>query len=298
MLGEIAALGAAVCWALSAALYKVALSDTNPVSANISRCISTTIFLVACLIVAGRVGDLVTLQPYTLTLAGLSGVIGLCLGDTMYMMSLKSIGVSRAVPITCTYPLFTMFFEAVFLGGNITLFLLTSGILIVVGIWLISREKDKLSNCMRGFSVRGVSVALITAVVWSISIILMDNAQRLSELPLADSALVVNAVRMLATTTAFLLLSPIIDRRFHFARLKRRTWVFLALGGIVALGLGWFLLTASFSYIQASRAVPISSISPLFATFLGVLLLKEKVTLEIVIGSVMIVFGTAGVFIV
>ena len=298
MFGELAALGAALCWTLSAALYKVALSDAKPVSANISRCISTTIFLVACLVVTRRLGYLITLQNHALILAGLSGVVGLCIGDTMYMLSLKLIGVSRAVPVTCVYPLFTMFFETVFLGENVTPFLLMSAIIIVVGIWLISRENDKSSNLTRGFLFKGVSVALATAVVWSISIILMDNAQKLSELPVVDGALVVNAVRMFATTSLFLALSPLIDRRFLFAKLKRRTWIILALGGIVALGLGWFLLTVSLSYIQPSRAVPISSISPLFATLFGALLLKEKVTLKIFIGSVMVVLGTAGVFVV
>lgn len=298
MLGELAALGAALCWTLSAALYKVALSDAKPVSANISRCISTTIFLVACLVVTRRLGHLITLQNRALILAGLSGVVGLCIGDSMYMLSLKLIGVSRAVPVTCTYPLFAMFLEAVFLGENVTLFLLLSGIFIVTGIWLISRGKNESSSLTREVLFKGISVALFTAVVWSVSIILMDNAQKLSELPVADAALVVNAVRMFATTSLFLALSPLIDRKFLFAKLKRGTWIILALGGIVALGLGWFLLTVSLSYIQPSRAVPISSISPLFATFFGALLLKEKVSLKIFAGSVMVVLGTAGVFVV
>ncbi len=298
MLGEVAALGAAVCWTLSAALYKVALSDTKPVSANISRCISTSVFLLGCLVVAGRTGDLVTLQPHAVALAGLSGVVGLCLGDTTYMFSLKLIGVSRAVPVTCAYPLFTIFLEAVFLGGDVTPFLLMSAVLIVLGIWLISQVEDRLGNVTRHSLFKGISVAVFTAVVWAVGIIMMDQAQRLSRLAATDAALVLNSVRVFATTSAFLALSPLIDRKFRFIRLKRRIWGVLALGGIVALGLGWFLLTVSLSYIQPSRAVPISSISPLIATLFGALFLKEKVTLKTFIGSAMIVLGTAGVFVV
>lgn len=296
MLGELAALGAALCWTISAALYKKALSDSKPIPANISRCISTTIFLAGCLVATGRLGALITLQTYPLVLAALSGVIGLCLGDTMYMSSLELIGVSKAVPITCTYPLFTMLLEIFFLGGKVTPFLLLGAISIVVGIWLISRRKDKSSNMVRGALLKGVSVALFTAVVWSVSIILMDNAQKLSELPVADAALIVNSVRLFATTSVFLALSPLIEPHFRFTRIDRRTWTILALGGIVALGLGWFLLTVSLSYIQPSRAVPISSISPFFAILFGALLLKEKVTVKIFTGSVMVVLGTAVMF--
>ncbi|MBE0512117.1 EamA family transporter, partial [Candidatus Bathyarchaeota archaeon] len=87
MIGELAALTAAFCWTLSPVLYKVALSDAKPIPANISRCISTTIFLLACLGVSGRLGNLVILERDSLLLAGFSGIVGLFLGDTMYMMS-------------------------------------------------------------------------------------------------------------------------------------------------------------------------------------------------------------------
>jgi len=80
--------------------------------------------------------------------------------------------------------------------------------------------------------------------------------------------------------------------------LKRRTWIILALGGIVALGLGWVLLAVSLLDIPASYAVPISSVSPLFATLFGAFLLKERVTARIFVGSVSIVLGMSVLFLV
>ena len=297
MLGELAALGAALCWTISAALYKVALTDAKPVSANISRCISTTVFFIACLGVTGRLQYLATLRTDLLLLAGLSGVIGLCVGDTMYMLSLKLIGISRAVPVTCIYPLFTMFFAALIFSEEITLFVLLGAMLIIVGIWLISQERDKSNRMARNLLFKGVFVALATAIVWAVGIALMDEALTLSELTDVDAAVVVNTVRMLATTFSLLALSPILDRRFRFLKLQRKTWAILALGGITALGLGWVLLAVSLLHIQASRAVPISSVSPLFATIFGAFLLKERVTMRIFVGSIFIVLGTSALFI-
>jgi len=297
VIGELAALAAAFCWTLSPILYKVALSDAKPISANISRSISTTIFLFACLGVSGKLWDLVTLQRDALFLACLSGVVGLCLGDTMYMLSLRLVGVSRAVPVGCVYPLFTMLFATLFFNEQITLFLLMGAILIVVGIWLVSQEGNKSNNVARKTLLKGVFTALATAIVWGVSITLMNNALTLSEPDSADAAFVVNTARMSATTLVFLTLSPLIDRRFQFMKLKRKTWIILALAGIIALGLGWFLLALSLTYIQASKAVPISSVSPLFATLIGALLLKEKVTVRIFVGSVLIVSGTTALFV-
>ena len=292
------ALGAALCWTVSAALYKAALSDAKPVSANISRCISTTVFFIACLCVMGRVQYLAALGLDSLLLAGLSGVIGLCVGDTLYMLSLKLIGVSRAVPVTCTYPLFTMLFAALFFSEQIALFVLLGAVLIIAGIWLISQGKGKLTGMVRSVLFKGVFVALATAVVWGVSIAFMDKALVLSELAVLDAAFVVNTVRLSATTFSLLAIFPFFDRQFGFLKLKRRTWVILALGGIVALGLGWVLLAVSLLDIPASHAVPISSVSPLFATLSGAFLLKERVTARVFAGSVFIVLGTSVLFVV
>ncbi|MDI6847933.1 MAG: DMT family transporter [Candidatus Bathyarchaeia archaeon] len=117
MIGEFAALGAAICWTVSAVLYKEALLRAKPISANIVRCVCTGVVLVVCLAVMGKFGVLTDLPLYAVVLTGVSGIIGLGFGDTLYMMSLKLIGVARAVPITCIYPLFNLLF-AVFLKGE------------------------------------------------------------------------------------------------------------------------------------------------------------------------------------
>lgn len=297
MIGELAALVAALCWTLSPVLYKMALSDAKPISANISRCVSTTIFLFACLGVSGRLWNLTTIGIDSLLLASFSGIVGLFLGDTLYMMSLALIGVSRAVPISCIYPLFATFFAVLFLGEQVTFFLLLGTIIIIVGTWLVSQEKTESSSITKKVLFKGVSIALATAIVWSVSIILMDHALELSQTASLDSAFAVNTARVSAAALTLLALSPLIDRQFRFTKLKRKTWFALALGGIVALGLGWFLLAVSLSQIEASRAVPISSVSPLFAMLVGAFLLKEKVTTRIFVGSVLIVLGIAIVFV-
>jgi len=213
-------------------------------------------------------------------------------------LSLKLIGVSRAVPVTCTYPLFTLLFATLFFSEQITLFVLLGAVLIIAGIWLISQERGKSSGLARNVLFKGILVAFVTAVVWAVSIAFMDEALALSELAVLDAAVVVNTVRLLATTFSLLAISPFFDRQFGFLKLKRRTWVILALGGIVALGLGWVLLAVSLLDIPASYAVPISSVSPLFATLFGAFLLKERVTARIFVGSVFIVLGTSVLFVV
>ena len=230
-------------------------------------------------------------------LAGISGVIGLGVGDTLYMMSLKSIGVARAVPITCTYPLFSLVWAACFRGELVTLPVGLGAIAIVLGIWLLSQEnKTNNAGIQKKDLYKGVAFALATAIAWSISITMINMAVK--ETADLDHALAINAVRITIIAIVFFASSPLISKGLGFGKMSRKAVVTLLVGGIVALGLGWFFLTYSFIETLESRAVPISSTTPLFSTLVGMALLHEKVTARNFLGSVVIVAGIFLIFVV
>ena len=300
MIGELAALSAAVCWTVSAVLYKEALLRVKPISANIVRCACTSILLVAFLTVVGKIGALTELPVYAVVLAVISGIIGLGLGDTMYMVSLKRLGVARAVPKTCTYPLFSLLLTVFLQGETVTLHVVLGAVMIVFGIWLLSRKEKKTgtSELQKKFLVKGVASALATAIVWAVSITMIDMAVSLPETGSLDHALAVNTLRVSAVAVFLIATAPITDRKCGFLKMQRRTVLTLISGGIVALALGWFFLTYSFLYISGSQAVPISSTTPLFATVSGIIFLHEHVTAKEVLGSIIIVVGIFLIFIV
>lgn len=297
MIGELAALGAAICWTISAIMYKEALLKTKPVSANIVRLVCTSIILVACLAIIGKFGVLMNLPAYAVVLACVSGIIGLGVGDTLYMMSLKLIGVARAVPITCVYPLFNLLWAVFLVEEPITLSVILGAVTIVFGIWLLRQETDVgTAETEKKILVKGVAYALATAVMWSVSITMIDMAVTLPETSSLDHALAINTIRVAAIAVSLLVSAPIIDRGFGFLKMQRKTLAALIFGGIVALGLGWFFLTYSFINTLESRAVPISSTTPLFSTLSGIVFLHEKVTARNAVGSIMIVVGIFLIF--
>jgi DME family drug/metabolite transporter len=296
MMGEFAALGAAVSWTVSALLYRKALSETKPVSANIVRLTLTSAVLLVFLVAAGLIGVLTRLPMSVVVLAGVSGVIGLGLGDTLYMVSLRMIGVARAVPVTCTYPLFNLLWVALFAGEPVTWSVALGAIVIVLGVWLLSLEQKGETGVQRKVLGKGLAVALATALLWSVSIAMMGLAVK--ETPNLDDAFAINAVRVFTIAISFAVSAPLVDRSLGFLKMRKRTVITLVVGGIVALGLGWFLLNYSFIDTPQSRAVPISSATPLFSTFAGVLLLHEKVNAKIALGSLLIVAGIFMIFLI
>jgi len=300
MIGELAALGAAICWTVSAVLYKEALLNAKPISANVVRCVCTSIVLVVCLAIIGKFEVLTDLPLYAVILASVSGIIGLGFGDTLYMVSLNLIGVARAVPITCTYPLFNLLL-AVFLQGEVvTLYVVLGTVAIVLGVWLLSREEKETGTRQpkKKRLVKGLAPALTTAILWAVSITMINIAVTLPETGSLDHAFAINTIRVSAAAVFLLASAPITDRKCSFLKMRRKTLVTLISGGIVALALGWFFLTFSFIYTPESQAVPISSTTPLFATLSGIVFLHEHVTAKDVAGSIIIVIGIFLIFIV
>ena len=296
MIGELAALGAALSWAVAPILYRKALLNTKPISANIVRCATNAGVLVAALLLLGNVGALTELPIGTVILVVVSGVIGLGVGDTLYMIGLKYIGVSRAVPLASSYPLFSLVWATFLLGQPLSLAVVLGAAIIICGIWLLSREKGDENTGVKGRLAHiGIVVSLVTAVVWSVSITMMDVA--VSSVTSFDANYAIVTLRIASVALFFMLLAPFLDREHGFLKMKRSTVIGLCVGGLVANGVGWLLMNFSFQNIPLTQATPISSTSPLFAAIAGFMLFHEKMTTKAVLGATAIVAGIALIFI-
>ncbi len=273
MIGKLAALGAALCWTFSAVLYKKALSETKTISANVVRCAGTSLILVLSFALIGKIHVFASLPAQVVLLASVSGLIGLGLGDTLYMNSLEILGVARAVPITCTYPLFSLIWAYLLASETITLPVVLGALAIVFGIWLLtSGEKQQNQNKGSGedwkrLRVRGFIFALATAIAWSVSISMINLAVKASAS--LEQAYAINTLRLVAVAVSLLALTPFGNVRHFIQKMKRKTVVMLLAGGLIAIGLGWFFLTTSFIYIPEAQAVPISSLTPFFQPYLA-----------------------------
>jgi drug/metabolite transporter, DME family len=288
MIGELAALGAAVSWTISALFYRKALEGAKPISANIIRLAVTGGLLLLVVVIIGKFGVLTSFSMQLFVLALVSGIIGLGVGDSLYLTSLKSIGVSRAVPLTCTYPLFSLLWAVLVFGEQITVTIALGAVVIVLGVLFLSRSSQADAREGRR-PLFGVVVAIATALLWSVSISLMNLAVR--EAPDLDNAFIISVVRVATIGGLMLAVSPIVDRKMGFLRVGRKTAAAAIMGGVSALGLGWFLLAYSFTLTSQAISVPISSTTPLFSTLAAVFLLREKATIRNALGSIMIVLG-------
>jgi len=73
-------------------------------------------------------------------------------------------------------------------------------------------------------------------------------------------------------------------------QIKTNAWIFLVLSGI-ATGLSWLFYFRALQLGDASKVVPIDKLSLVLTIILAGLFLKEKITLTIIFGSVLMTVG-------
>lgn len=73
--------------------------------------------------------------------------------------------------------------------------------------------------------------------------------------------------------------------------ISRHAWVFLILSGI-ATGLSWLFYFKALQSGEVSRVAPIDKLSVVITIFLSFILLKEPVSLKVIIGALLITGGS------
>jgi DME family drug/metabolite transporter len=290
MIGEIAALSAAFCWALSAVLYKNALQRTGYLAANLVRSAFAVLFLLFALPFVYTQSFLLTQNEYAILSIG--GITNLVVGDTFYFIGLKKVGVCRAQPISSSYPLYVMLLAAIVLGEPLTSVVLIGTPLIVVGIVLISLSKNERDPSSGSNSrVQGLSSSLAAAIFWSVGLVCYKLA--LLDHQSFDPAFTAFVTAFRTTVILpFLLVLVVAGRESkEVTKLSKKAVATLAAAGIIALGVGGILLFTSYSLIDANIATPLSSISPLFSLALARHYSGEEATVRIILGAILIVIG-------
>jgi len=72
---------------------------------------------------------------------------------------------------------------------------------------------------------------------------------------------------------------------------ERRDLAILAASGILGMVIGGITFLFSVQLIGASRATPLSASSPVWASIISAVALKEKVTLRMLLSSIIVIIG-------
>lgn len=289
----------AVCWSATSILLRHLSQRLDPFVLNGLRALLGAALVVAWFLAAGSPGA-GTFTPVRILLLVAAIVVGGLIGDTCSVVALRLVGVGRTVPVTCSFPIFTMLFAFLLWGEAPPPLAIVGALLVVAAGALLSLPEPRLGrmrvagtakrvpDVARRHRTLGLLLATVTAAVWGLEVILTATAAE------GMTTLSVNAVRIpiaaLLSLSVALRRPGALDAAARVLRNRRTRWL-LILGGV----LGWVvvgtLYVESIKLVGATFTAIIGATAPLYAAPLSALFLREPPSRLTLVGTVLAVAG-------
>ena len=277
---------AALFWAFGASLYKKAIRDMNPIKFNLIRSTSVLIYAFSIVFILGKWGSVFNLDLSTITIMGISSILVLVAGDTLYFIGLRTIGVTKTVPITYSYSILVVLLGGIILDEAITLQLILGTITIILGVWLVANkalDQTQKSNT----SLIGVISSLGTVLCWGFGVVFFKIILN------SNDPYILAAGRMLFLVPTLAILSIIpYGNKSSNRKISRIQLVLALLSGLISLGIGDNLLYLALDSTNTNIVAPLTSLTPIFSALIAIIFLGEKVSKKTIIATLLVTTGT------
>jgi len=280
-IGMAAALGSALSWALGSVLFRRLGDSLPPVALTFAKGIAGVLLL-------GAVSLAIGWQPigaHAWLLLILSGLLGIALGDTLFFLALNRLGAHVVVVLFTLGQVLTVVLAVVWLGEEpgwrewAGIALILSGVTVVMWSRIRSEEgRTRLAGALYG---------LLSVVAMSVSIIIAKEALE------TTGTIQATFIRMLSGAVGIFLVGQVSGQLFSGLTALREPPVFrlfLLSVAVVTFG-GFWLSLVAIAHVDVAIANTLNATEPLFILPLAAILLKEQITLPVVLGSLATVAG-------
>ena len=260
----------ALIWAIAPLLYKDFLVNNSVIKVNFCRMLFASLFLLFPFFLFG--------YNEGIFYGILSGLLTLVVGDSFYLLSIRKIGASIAAPVAYTYVFFSQI-AAIFLGEEITYTYFVSSILILIGIFILSRGNKK------EFRILGIIVALGASLFWTLgqAMIKLATIQNMNPMSIAFA-------RTFSACLILALICLIKDKSLKMRTTKNKQ-LLLASISIYDLALGSSLFILAIALAGLGITIILTSSSPLMTQLIAKFSGKESPTVKDIIGGSLIIFA-------
>ncbi len=289
-MGEAAALGAAMCWAMCSLAFASAGRSLGSLGVNLTKLVLGG----AMLLVAGAVwsGPFAALEVSARDWAWLSvsGFVGFFLGDMFLIRSLLMLGPRLTTLVMSTWPITAALMAWATFGDSEALagwqwvgMAVTLG-----GVWWVLAERPA-GGARHKHYVRGALFGLLGAAGQAAGYILAKNSLG----PGGCDALIATQIRILTAIPAYVVLITI-RRAWPQMRpiiTQRRVLGAMAFGSFVGPVIGVVLSLVALQYIQAGMAATYMATAPILVLPLVWLLHKERISPRAALGAAVAAAG-------
>jgi drug/metabolite transporter (DMT)-like permease len=275
--GEVVGAACSLVWATSATIVRTQSFLVPPGLMNAIRCSAAGLLFWVLLSLFGSVDSFVplTLNEWLLLIG--SVVIGISVGDTMYLWSIREIGPSRTMALVGVVPLPTLVFEYFLLDQPFPA-QFVAGCFVVVGGVACLAQRGSHVDVVGGRLKIGIVLSLSATVLWGLSTVMLKPAiENLSPIE-------ANSVRM--PFVALLLFGGYIltRRKTETAPLTLRTALIVGGTGLLGMGFGSYLFLKSIAMIGPTKTAVLGALAPVFTMGMAAVFLKERLTKLMILG--------------
>ncbi|MGF1722455.1 DMT family transporter [Vibrio kyushuensis] len=285
--GEIAALSAAVVWAVATWIYSQFSHQFSAMQLNIVKgtIASAMMLLVLPLI---PVPDF-SLTPTYIAVLAVSGVIGIAIGDSAYFAALKRIGPNKTLLLESLAPPLSGVLALVFLGTVISMQAWLGVVITTVAVASVVFQPNDDANPV---SRSGIGYGLLASVCQASGVVISHYALVAGNLPPLLGALIRLAVGVLAVA---LIICWFEDKPFKAIKMNLRSmgnrsflWLFSAI--FVGTFLALWLQQVALKHANPAIAQTLIATSPLFILIIYAIR-REAITKQSVIGTLFALVG-------
>ncbi len=141
-IGEIFSLGAGLVWSFAVILFRVSGRTVHPLALNLFKNLFAAILVALTAAVLGLpLLPALGARPYAMMV--LSGILGITISDTLFLVSLNMLGASLSAIVDCFYSPFIIGLSLLFLGERMSTLQLFGVALIVSAVLTITQKKHE-----------------------------------------------------------------------------------------------------------------------------------------------------------
>jgi drug/metabolite transporter (DMT)-like permease len=293
-IGEIAGLATSFFYAISAFIFSKAGRMVGSMVTNRVRLVFGVIYLVILNLILFHEPLPFGAGTSRWMWLGISGIIGLALGDIFLFQAYISVGTRLGVLLLSLAPIFGSLISWIFFGETLTILQITGIILALTGIaWVVLSHKEA-ADTPHGHTRRGVFFGVMAGLGQALGLVLSKQGMTGDFSPFQA-----NAIRMLAAATFIWLWTAIAGQTRATVETVRKQpqvlWV-IALGAIAGPLLGVSSSLLAVKYTEVGVASTLVSLSPVVVLPISYFVFKEKVGWQGVAGTLLAIVGVAVLF--
>jgi len=283
-LGEILASITALTWATAVILFKKSGETVHPLALNLFKnVLGLVLFFPTVWIVGETLFRQAPPSEYGLLL--LSGALGIGIADSLFFKSLNLLGASLSAIVDCMYSPFVIILSVIWLGDVLTVWQIIGVVMILAAVLAVT--KRGAVTISRHDLIWGIVLAAIALFLMAVGIVIVKPLLDRSPLMWVVTVRMIGGVGVLGVIMLF----HSKKREILGTLKKRRGWGYLWSSSFIGAYVAMIIWVAGMKFTQTSIAAALNQTSNVFVFLLAVLILKEPLTPQKIVGLVIAVMG-------